>query len=84
MILFRSVRELASQALHNLTPTDPEFMAKIGNTKINFQQSRQLWRRYVQLKAYFNGYYFFVSFALISFSQDAFTNQEYWSEHSPW
>ncbi|CAH3037220.1 unnamed protein product [Porites lobata] len=24
-----SVRELASQALHNLTPTDPEFMAKI-------------------------------------------------------
>lgn len=58
MILFRSVRELASQALHNLTPTDPEFMAKIGNTEINFQQSRQLWRRYVQLKAYFNGYYF--------------------------
>lgn len=39
MILFRSVRELASQALHNLTPTDPEFMAKIGNTEINFQQS---------------------------------------------
>lgn len=77
MILFRSVRELASQALHNLTPTDPEFMAKIGNTEINFQQSRQLRRRYVQLKAYFNGYCFFVSFALISFSQDAFTNQEY-------
>ena len=62
MILFRSVRELASQALHNLTPTDPEFMAKIGNTEINFQQSRQLWRRYVQLKAYFNGYYFFCFF----------------------
>lgn len=77
MILFRSVRELASQALHNLTPTDPEFMAKIGNTEINFQQSRQLRRRCVQLKAYFNGYYLFVSFALISFSQDAFTNQEY-------
>ena len=84
MILFRSVRELASQALHNLTPSDPEFMAKIGNTEINFQQSRQLRRRYVQLKAYFNDYYFFVSFAVISFSQDAFTNQEYWSEHSPW
>ena len=62
MILFRSVRELASQALHNLTPTDPEFMAKIGNTEINFQQSRQLWRRYVQLMAYFNGYYFFCFF----------------------
>ena len=74
MILFRSVRELASQALHNLTPTDPEFMAKIGNTEINFQQLR---RRCVQLKAYFNGYYFFFSFALISFSQDALTNQEY-------
>lgn len=74
MILFRSVRELASQALHNLTPTDPEFMAKIGNTEINFQQLR---RRCVQLKAYFNGYYFFLSFALISFSQDALTNQEY-------
>lgn len=77
MILFRSVRELASQALYNLTPTDPEFMAKIGNTEINFQQSRQLRRRCVQLKAYFNGYYFFFSFALISFSQDALTNQEY-------
>ena len=74
MILFRSVRELASQALHNLTPTDPEFMAKIGNTEINFQQLR---RRCVQLKAYFNGCYFFFSFALISFSQDALTNQEY-------
>ena len=77
MILFRSVRELASQALHNLTPSDPEFMAKIGNTAINFQLSRELRRRYVQLKGYFNGYYFFASFALISFSQDAFTNQEY-------
>lgn len=53
MILFRNVRELASQALHNLTPTDPEFMAKIGNKESNFQQSRQLRRRYVQLKAYF-------------------------------
>ena len=74
MILFRSVRELASQALHNLTPTDPEFMAKIGNTEINFQQLR---RRCVQSKAYFNGYYFFFSFALISFSQDALTDQEY-------
>ena len=34
LFLVRNVRELASQALHNLTPADPEYMAKTGNTRI--------------------------------------------------
>lgn len=32
--LVRNIRELASQALHNLTPSDPEYMAKTGMLSI--------------------------------------------------
>ena len=32
--LDRNIRELASQALHNLTPADPEYMAKTGMLSI--------------------------------------------------